>query len=153
QWATFEAILTVVFFECQHFTENWTSTPSYLTNQLSWNCQNSTRRPIELIDIQGRHSQYPITFCKCIPNPIGLLYVRYIASSPQEPHTAFSVGMIQLHHCLWQRTALPTNRFIKAMLDYINDQSHSLFFAHAHHGKQAECNLQKPLTYAFDLYQ
>ncbi|KAG0140287.1 hypothetical protein CROQUDRAFT_53491, partial [Cronartium quercuum f. sp. fusiforme G11] len=93
-----------------------------------------------------------ITFYKCIPNPIRLLYVGYIASSPQVPHKAFLVGMVQLHHCLWQRTALLTNRFIKAMSDYINDQSHSLLFARAHHGKQAEHDLRKPFTYAVDLY-
>ncbi|KAG0146543.1 hypothetical protein CROQUDRAFT_44174, partial [Cronartium quercuum f. sp. fusiforme G11] len=134
QWASLKAMLTAVFLECQHFTENWTTAPSYLTNQLSCQCQNSTSRPIDLIDIQGRHSQYPITFCKCIPDPIQLLYVGYIASSPQEPHTAFSVRMVQLHHHLWQRTALPTNGFIEAMSDYINDQSHSLLFACARCG-------------------
>ncbi|KAG0139425.1 hypothetical protein CROQUDRAFT_54737, partial [Cronartium quercuum f. sp. fusiforme G11] len=82
-----------------------------------------------------------------------LLYLGYIASSPQELCTAFSVPMIQLHHHLWQTTALPTNRFIDGISNYINNQCHSPLFSHAHHGKKAQHNLHKPFTYAVDLFQ
>ncbi|KAG0148934.1 hypothetical protein CROQUDRAFT_372465 [Cronartium quercuum f. sp. fusiforme G11] len=36
QWATLEAILTAIVLERQHFTGNWTTTSSYLTDQLSF---------------------------------------------------------------------------------------------------------------------
>ncbi|KAG0139430.1 hypothetical protein CROQUDRAFT_13135, partial [Cronartium quercuum f. sp. fusiforme G11] len=129
QWAQVEDILTAVFLECQHHTENWTTAASYLTNQLTCNCQSQTERNVDLIDIHARHSNYVLTFCKCIPDPICLLYIEYLASSPQEPHTAFSVPFVQLHYWLWQTTSIPTNGFIEGMTNFINDRSHSPLLA------------------------
>ncbi|KAG0151130.1 hypothetical protein CROQUDRAFT_37336 [Cronartium quercuum f. sp. fusiforme G11] len=34
-------------------------------------------------------------FCSCYPDPIHLLHVGYLPSSPQHPHTGFSVQLVQ----------------------------------------------------------
>ncbi|KAG0141848.1 hypothetical protein CROQUDRAFT_51139, partial [Cronartium quercuum f. sp. fusiforme G11] len=50
-----------------------------------------------------------------------LLYAGYIPSSPQKPWTAFSIPLVQLHHQLWQNSALPTKAFVNGITVFIND--------------------------------
>ncbi|KAH9816390.1 hypothetical protein DFH28DRAFT_864951, partial [Melampsora americana] len=56
----------------------------------------------------GQIGSYQSTFCKCCPEVIRLLYAAYFASSPSQPHTEFSIPLIQFHHQLWKNSALST---------------------------------------------
>ncbi|KAH9809708.1 hypothetical protein DFH28DRAFT_1086136 [Melampsora americana] len=153
QWADLAALVTAVYLERQYATQNWTTSMSYLDNQPECNCNNQGTRLIDLIDIYGRISSYRFTFCKCCPDVIRLLYAGYFASSPFQPHTAFSIPLIQFHHRLWQTSALSTSSFIDALVAFLDDRSASPLYGQLRNGKISERELRKPLTQSIDLHR
>ncbi|KAH9814036.1 hypothetical protein DFH28DRAFT_1127625 [Melampsora americana] len=136
KWTNLAAPVTAVFLERQHATQNWTTTFSYLASQPQ--CQISSLQ---------------FTFCKCWPNVIQLLYAGYFASSPTEPHTAFSIPLVQFHHRLWQTSALSTSAFIDALVAFLDDRSASPLYGRLWNGMTTKCELRKPLTQSIDLYR
>ncbi|KAG0139699.1 hypothetical protein CROQUDRAFT_695357, partial [Cronartium quercuum f. sp. fusiforme G11] len=92
-------------------------------------------------------------FCKCYPDAICLLYAGYLASSPQEPQTTFSVHLVQFHHKLWQTSALSTSGFIDALVGFLDKKSHSPLYGQLHNGQKTKCELRKPFSHSVDLYQ
>ncbi|EGG10933.1 uncharacterized protein MELLADRAFT_102733 [Melampsora larici-populina 98AG31] len=153
QWVALAAPVTAVYLERQHATQNWTTSMSYLANQPECRCNNQTTRLIDLIDMYGRLSSYQFTFCKCCPDVIRLLYAGYFASSPSQPHTAFSIPLIQFHNRLWQTSALSTSSFIDALGGFLDDRSASPLYGQLRNGTICKRELRKPITHSIDLYR
>ncbi|EGF97206.1 uncharacterized protein MELLADRAFT_87257 [Melampsora larici-populina 98AG31] len=82
QWEALENQITAVYLENKVTTLNWTTETSYLDVIISPDCQCAAGlfhiRKIDLIDILG-----------------------YLAASPTQPRTAFSIPLLQQHHDLW----------------------------------------------------
>lgn len=64
-----------------------------------------------------------VSFCKTcdLSDPARLLLMGYIAASPSQPRTAFSVRLLKYHHALWIRCAVPTQGFCEAFDDVLDD--------------------------------
>ncbi|KAH9812209.1 hypothetical protein DFH28DRAFT_899163 [Melampsora americana] len=81
QWEALETQITAAYLENEALTSNWTTKTSYL-GAVSPDCQCAAdvlySWTVDLIDLVG-----------------------YIASSPKESRTAFSIPLLQHHHELW----------------------------------------------------
>ncbi|KAG0150446.1 hypothetical protein CROQUDRAFT_87949 [Cronartium quercuum f. sp. fusiforme G11] len=55
QWASIEAVLTAVFLERQHHTQNWTTQDTYLYDEPPCYGRSRTSRKVDLVNISGRH--------------------------------------------------------------------------------------------------
>jgi hypothetical protein len=69
-----------------------------------------------------QHPSFPITFCKCIPDVIRLMYHDYIASSAKVPRTAFLIPLIQLQHQIWQVLIISALGLTKALMSFLDNQ-------------------------------
>ncbi|KAG0151450.1 hypothetical protein CROQUDRAFT_703895, partial [Cronartium quercuum f. sp. fusiforme G11] len=99
----------------------------------------------------GRHSSHILTFCQYIPDLIQLIYAGYLSSLPEEPHTAFFILLVQMHHQIWQNSAVSTQPLFNGNMDFINKCSHLPLYAHTHNGKKAKWDLCKPFSHSVDL--
>ncbi|PLW11649.1 hypothetical protein PCANC_21650 [Puccinia coronata f. sp. avenae] len=152
EWAKIEDEAAATFFWCQRHTRNWsTHKPPSATVPFTCVCPASliTKRAVDLIDICERHPSFPITFCKCIPEVIRLMYHGYIASSAKVPRTAFSIPLIQLHHQIWQVSTISASGFTKALMSFLDDRHKQPLLGR---GSDKSRQLRMPFTHSIDLY-
>ncbi len=97
----------------------------------------------------GQHSKRILPFCSCLLDAVQLLYFGYLASSSTMPETAFSIRLVQLHHLLWQRTALSAAGFVDGLMCFLDTRSHRFLIPHTR--KNYNHNLNQPLRRTIDL--
>ncbi|KAH9455142.1 hypothetical protein Pst134EA_022621 [Puccinia striiformis f. sp. tritici] len=77
-------------------TQNWTATNALDSFSTKF-CKCGANAPrvtqwIDLVDLTGQQ-RMNFTFCKCLPRPVQVLANGFLASSPSEPTTAFSMRL------------------------------------------------------------
>lgn len=70
--------------------------------------------------ILGVREKKEVIFCDCHSDPVRLIKMGYIGSSPVFPQTAFSIRLLRMHHVVWKHCAIATQPFALA-LDEILD--------------------------------
>ncbi|WAR58145.1 hypothetical protein PtB15_5B377 [Puccinia triticina] len=153
RWSQLEISLTATFTLCQTITSNWTSQASKYElppNTCTCNPDDIRTRKVDVVDLLFRHSADEVPFCKCIPDIVRLIHYGYIASSPEQPRTAFSIRLLQFHHKLWQSSALSTTSFVKALSLFLDNRNADKCYARGK--KYQKRNLRVPFTCSVDLY-
>ncbi|EGG02506.1 uncharacterized protein MELLADRAFT_110106 [Melampsora larici-populina 98AG31] len=153
QWEALENQITAVYLENKVTMLNWTTETSYL-DVISPDCQCAAGlfhiRKMDLIDILGRSNSVPVPFCPCLPEPIQLIYRGYLAASPTQPRTAFSIPLLQQHHDLWLTSVTARSSYIEGHLNFLDKRSSRPLLAKGGHGNRR--NLAQPFTSATHLY-
>ncbi|KAH9809796.1 hypothetical protein DFH28DRAFT_842223, partial [Melampsora americana] len=107
QWAALEDPLTAAYLQCQTRTSNWTTKSSYLKD-VSDVCKCTA----------DRFAAKTVRFCRCLPEPVQLVYKGYLPASPQHPQTAFSIPLLQLYHCVWQTSVSAATSFFEGIMNF-----------------------------------
>lgn len=125
RWAWQYAIMLPTFLRRRLETSNW-------GNRTRWNhdarppchCAMRTERDVDLVDLLSRE-RVKVSFCKnCdLSDPVRLLQMGYMASSPKQPRTAFSLRLLKHHHAVWLRCAVSTQGFCEALDDTLDDDN------------------------------
>ncbi|EGG10126.1 uncharacterized protein MELLADRAFT_103528 [Melampsora larici-populina 98AG31] len=139
QWEGLENQITAVYLENEVATLNWTTKASYI-GDVSPDCQCHAGRSISL----------PVRFCKCLPEPIQLVHQGYIAASPKQPRTAFSITLLQQHHHLWLTTVAARSSYIDGHLNFLDKRSDKALRARG--GRGTRRNLSEPFSSATHLF-
>ncbi|KAH9816085.1 hypothetical protein DFH28DRAFT_1081921 [Melampsora americana] len=143
QWEALETQITAAYLENEALTSNWTTKTSYL-GAVSPDCQCAA-------DVLYRRSHsFPVKFCRCLPEPVQLVYQGYIASSPKESRTAFSIPLLQHHHELWLTSVTARSSYIEGHLNFLDRRSYKALRARGGRGNRR--NLSRPFSSATHLY-
>ncbi|EGG02049.1 uncharacterized protein MELLADRAFT_66567 [Melampsora larici-populina 98AG31] len=150
QWAEIENQLTAAYLECQATTTNWTTQFSYL-DDVSKDCQCEVfhHHNMDLVDILGRKSQ-SVKFCRCLPEPIQLVFQGFLPASPSQPRTGFSIRLLQLHHHLWLTSVCSVSGFIEGLMNFLDTRSAKPLKARG--GRGTRRNLTQPFSNASHLF-
>ncbi|KAH9816843.1 hypothetical protein DFH28DRAFT_1081661 [Melampsora americana] len=120
QWEALKTQITAAYLENKALTSNWTTKTSYL-GAVSPDCQCAAdvfySWTVDLIDLV-------VKFCRCLPEPVQLVYQGYIASSPKESRMAFSIPLLQHHHELWLTLVTARSSYIEGHLNFLDRQSY-----------------------------
>jgi hypothetical protein len=68
-----------------------------------------------------------IEFCKCTHDAVRLLYLGYLAGSPVQPQTAFSIPLLTFHNHLWNNCHIGALPFTTALTQFLEPRSQRLF--------------------------
>ncbi|KAH9822980.1 hypothetical protein DFH28DRAFT_1171847, partial [Melampsora americana] len=114
QWEAIENQITAAYLQCETKTLNWTRKSSYLNNigdvchcpQTSFYFRKSASKAVR--------------FCRCLPEPVQLVYQGYLPASPRQPRTAFSIPLVQLYHNVWETSVAAASSFIDGIMKFHN---------------------------------
>ncbi|KAH9809146.1 hypothetical protein DFH28DRAFT_1067209 [Melampsora americana] len=161
-WDGLAGNLTATYLHCQHRSMNWTQGEVVqvwrhdIEANAPWpevpcTCSSVETRKVDLIDLLGRHHLKEVPFCKCLSDPIRLLYFGYLASSPTTPRTAFAIPLVQFHHRIWEFSAISATSFVDGLMAFHDDRSESRLLAKSHTHNSRE--LRRPFMQSVDLYR
>ncbi|EGG09031.1 uncharacterized protein MELLADRAFT_61240 [Melampsora larici-populina 98AG31] len=106
-WDGLENQLTAAYLQCQTRTSNWTVKSSYLED-VSDVCECTA----------DRFAAKAVQFCRCLPEPVQLVYKGYVPASPKKPRTAFSIPLLQMYHFVWQTSVAAASSFFEGMMNF-----------------------------------
>ncbi|OAV96944.1 hypothetical protein, variant [Puccinia triticina 1-1 BBBD Race 1] len=130
-------------------TQNWAGPNCYNDfHRCTSTYQNKTRRSVDFIGIHGQARQ-TFTFCECTLDAVKLLQLGYIAASPVQPQTAFSLPLLIFHNHLWNRCHVGALPFMEALNQFLEPRSQRLYAKKGTHARP----LRKPFSAAVDLFR
>lgn len=65
-------------------------------------------------------TQRAIVFCACQSDQGRLIQMGYMGASPVHPRTAFSLGLLRIHHILWKYCCVRTEPFALALDEWLD---------------------------------
>ncbi|KAH9815796.1 hypothetical protein DFH28DRAFT_1082087 [Melampsora americana] len=150
QWNWQYAVMLPTFLRCRMETSNWGDEEKWKADlREPCTCAIRTERNVDLVDLTSRR-RVKVSFCKyCdLSDPVRLLQMGYIASSPSQPRTAFSVRLLVHHHNQWVRYAVPTHAFCEG-LDESLDSHNPVILTH----KGNPRDWRQPFTVSVDAFR
>ncbi|KAA1115642.1 hypothetical protein PGTUg99_018995 [Puccinia graminis f. sp. tritici] len=130
-------------------TENWAGAEA-AKSFVNCRClpHTLTKRTVDMVDIVGQHRR-KMAFCGCTHDAVRLLQQGYLAGSPMQPQTAFSMRLMIFHNDLWNHCHVGTLPFTSALRQWLEPRSERLFAKNSRHAR----DLRKPFTAAVDMFR
>jgi hypothetical protein len=85
-----------------------------------------------------------------MPDVVRLIHYGYIASSSDEPRTAFSIRLLQFHEVLWKIAVISTSSFVQALTSFLD--THTEVAMYARGGKYRKRNLRVPFSHSREFF-
>ncbi|KAI7933026.1 hypothetical protein MJO28_017857 [Puccinia striiformis f. sp. tritici] len=132
-------------------TQNWTATNALDSFSTKF-CKCGANAPrvtqwIDLVDLTGQQ-RMNFTFCKCLPRPVQVLANGFLASSPSEPTTAFSMRLLAYHNHAWHHSNVRMAPFSETQQLFNEERSETLWNKSQTAGRDLQtCLGQAILTY------
>ncbi|PLW34417.1 hypothetical protein PCASD_14317 [Puccinia coronata f. sp. avenae] len=114
-------------------TSNWASSSTYIDFSPPCKYQTRRNRVVDLIDLYGQRRKR-VDFCDCTLDGVRLMYLGYVAGSPVEPQTAFSLPLLIFHNHLWNHCNIGALPFTQALCLFLEPQSERLHVRNGQHG-------------------
>ncbi|KAH9822477.1 hypothetical protein DFH28DRAFT_881650 [Melampsora americana] len=150
RWAWQYATMLPTFLRCRLETSNWGNEERWKEDfRPPCHCANKTQRNVDLVDLLSRR-RVKVFFCKnCdLSDPARLLQMGFMAASPKQPSTAFSLRLLKHYHTVWLRCATATQGFCEALNDILDDNSPAILTSKGH-----PRDWRIPFTAAMDAYR
>ncbi|KAA1103498.1 hypothetical protein PGT21_019702 [Puccinia graminis f. sp. tritici] len=142
-------LLHPIYIALKHKTQNWAG-PEAANSFVNCRClpHTLTKRFVDLVDIIGQQ-RVKLPFCRCTPDAVRLLQQGYLAGSPMQPQTAFSMRLMIFHNDLWNHCHIGSMPFTLALQDWLEPRSGRLFAKNSKNPRE----LRKPFSSAVDMFR
>ncbi|KAA1132381.1 hypothetical protein PGTUg99_004211 [Puccinia graminis f. sp. tritici] len=147
-------LLHPIYIALKHKTQNWAG-PEAANSFVNCRClpHTLTKRYVDLVDIIGQH-RVKLSFCRCTPDAVRLMQQGYLAGSPMQPQTAFSMRLMIFHNDLWNHCHVGTMPFTLALQDWLEPRTGRLFAKNSKNFPSVQArDLRKPFSAAIDMYR
>ncbi|EGG01505.1 uncharacterized protein MELLADRAFT_92095 [Melampsora larici-populina 98AG31] len=140
-----------IFLACRDRTANWCNPSEALRDaKPPCECRGKDRsiRLVDLLDVSSR-TQRAINFCACQSDQGRLIQMGYMGASPVHPRTAFSLGLLRIHHILWKYCCVRTEPFALALDEWLDGFCPVITSKRTNQARE----WRKPLSAAADAYR
>ncbi|PLW19178.1 hypothetical protein PCASD_20547 [Puccinia coronata f. sp. avenae] len=116
-------MLHPTYLALKYRTENWSGVDA---SKSFVNCKCAphtfTKRIVDTVDLLGQHRRQ-MNFCRCTHNIVWLLQQGYLAGSPVQPQTAFSMQLMIFHNNMWNHCHVGAMPFTEALREWLERHS------------------------------